>query len=83
MSKTKKSSSIEQFRCQSCNAPYPLGADDVIATCPYCGYEIVPDFWVSQDYDMIMAVFGAKGLTDSTDREQWHQDRYKEQQERK
>ena len=29
---------ITQFRCERCNAPYPLGADDVIATCPYCGY---------------------------------------------
>ena len=33
-----KSKSIKQFRCEKCNAPYPLGADDVIATCPYCGY---------------------------------------------
>ena len=29
---------IAQFRCEKCNAPYPLGADDVIASCPYCGY---------------------------------------------
>ncbi|MHA2212290.1 MAG: hypothetical protein ACW992_03905 [Candidatus Thorarchaeota archaeon] len=29
---------IEQYRCEKCNAPYPLGADDVIATCPYCGF---------------------------------------------
>jgi len=33
-----KSATITQFRCKKCNAPYPLGADDVIATCPYCGY---------------------------------------------
>ncbi|MGY5881499.1 MAG: hypothetical protein RTV31_14705 [Candidatus Thorarchaeota archaeon] len=33
-----KTTSITQFRCKKCNAPYPLGADDVIATCPYCGY---------------------------------------------
>ena len=34
----KKTSTITQFRCKKCNAPYPLGADDVIASCPYCGY---------------------------------------------
>ena len=33
-----KSTTITQYRCEKCNAPYPLGADDVIATCPYCGY---------------------------------------------
>lgn len=33
-----KTTAITQFRCKKCNAPYPLGADDVIATCPYCGY---------------------------------------------
>ena len=33
-----KTTSVTQFRCQKCNAPYPLGADDVIATCPYCGF---------------------------------------------
>lgn len=33
-----KTSTITQFRCEKCNAPYPLGADDVIASCPYCGY---------------------------------------------
>jgi len=33
-----KTTSITQFRCKKCNAPYPLGADDVIATCPYCGF---------------------------------------------
>lgn len=38
MESTEKAKSIAQFRCQQCNAPYPLGADDVIATCPYCGY---------------------------------------------
>ena len=36
MSKSKEK--IEQYRCQQCNGPYPLGADDVIATCPYCGF---------------------------------------------
>ena len=50
--------------------------------CPFCGYEVVPDFWVSQDYDMIMAVYGAKGLQDSEVQEKYHKDRYAEQQER-
>ncbi|TFG33122.1 hypothetical protein EU528_01315 [Candidatus Thorarchaeota archaeon] len=36
-----KSTTVTQFRCEKCNAPYPLGADDVIATCPYCGYTFV------------------------------------------
>ena len=49
------------------------------SVCPYCGYEVVPDFWVSQDYDMIMAVYGANGLQDSTVQEQYHKDRYAEQ----
>jgi len=35
---TSKSATITQYRCEKCNGPYPLGADDVIATCPYCGY---------------------------------------------
>ncbi|TFH10655.1 MAG: hypothetical protein E4H14_02070 [Candidatus Thorarchaeota archaeon] len=35
---TAKKTRITQFRCKKCNAPYPLGADDVIATCPYCGF---------------------------------------------
>lgn len=35
---SSKSTAITQYRCKQCNAPYPLGADDVIATCPYCGY---------------------------------------------
>jgi DNA-directed RNA polymerase subunit RPC12/RpoP len=35
---TSESTTITQYRCEKCNAPYPLGADDVIATCPYCGY---------------------------------------------
>ena len=38
MSTSEKVQGIVQYRCKSCNAPYPLGADDVIATCPYCGY---------------------------------------------
>ena len=33
-----KATAITQYRCKKCNAPYPLGADDVIATCPYCGF---------------------------------------------
>jgi DNA-directed RNA polymerase subunit RPC12/RpoP len=33
-----KTATIMQYRCEKCNAPYPLGADDVIATCPYCGF---------------------------------------------
>ncbi len=32
---------LVQYRCKKCNAPYPLGADDVIATCPYCGYTFI------------------------------------------
>ncbi len=35
---TNKPATITQYRCEKCNAPYPLGADDVIATCPYCGF---------------------------------------------
>ena len=38
-----KSTSIKQFRCKKCNGPYPLGADDVIATCPYCGFTFAVD----------------------------------------
>jgi len=38
-----KTTTITQFRCKKCNAPYPLGADDVIATCPYCGYTFEVD----------------------------------------
>ncbi len=34
---------IVQFRCSSCNASYPLGADDVITTCPYCGFTFTID----------------------------------------
>jgi hypothetical protein len=33
-----ETTTIMQYRCKKCNAPYPLGADDVVATCPYCGY---------------------------------------------
>jgi DNA-directed RNA polymerase subunit RPC12/RpoP len=33
-----ETTTITQYRCEKCNAPYPLGADDVIATCPYCGF---------------------------------------------
>jgi hypothetical protein len=35
---TSEDIEIIQYRCEKCNAPYPLGADDVIATCPYCGF---------------------------------------------
>lgn len=38
-----KTATVTQFRCEKCNAPYPLGADDVIATCPYCGYTFAID----------------------------------------
>ena len=38
-----KSTTVKQYRCKKCNAPYPLGADDVIATCPYCGYTFEVD----------------------------------------
>jgi hypothetical protein len=38
-----KATTVTQYRCKKCNAPYPLGADDVIATCPYCGYTFEVD----------------------------------------
>lgn len=38
MATDEDSSGLVQYRCEMCNAPYPLGADDVISTCPYCGY---------------------------------------------
>jgi DNA-directed RNA polymerase subunit RPC12/RpoP len=38
MATDEESSGLVQYRCEMCNAPYPLGADDVISTCPYCGY---------------------------------------------
>jgi hypothetical protein len=38
-----KTTIVTQYRCKKCNAPYPLGADDVIATCPYCGYTFEVD----------------------------------------
>ncbi|MBN2230215.1 MAG: hypothetical protein JW779_11565 [Candidatus Thorarchaeota archaeon] len=40
---SKKTTGIKQYRCKKCDAPYPLGADDVIATCPYCGYTFTID----------------------------------------
>lgn len=40
---SKKSTTITQYRCEKCDAPYPLGADDVIVTCPYCGYTFEVD----------------------------------------
>jgi hypothetical protein len=43
MAVEKKSQSLVQYRCKTCNAPYPLGADDVISTCPYCGYTFIVD----------------------------------------
>ncbi len=53
----KSNAEIAQFRCEKCNAPYPLGADDVIATCPYCGYtfeigsEEVEHYIISNKFD--------------------------------
>lgn len=41
MTTREGSQELVQYRCQQCNAPYPLGADDVISTCPYCGYTFV------------------------------------------
>lgn len=41
MTVKEESPSLVQYRCKTCNAPYPLGADDVISTCPYCGYTFV------------------------------------------
>ncbi|MHA2002880.1 MAG: hypothetical protein ACW960_02140 [Candidatus Thorarchaeota archaeon] len=43
MTSTEDSQSLVQYRCEVCNAPYPLGADDVISTCPYCGHTFVVD----------------------------------------
>ncbi len=43
MATKEQTNGIVQFRCKSCNAPYPLGADDVIATCPYCGFTFTID----------------------------------------
>ncbi|MFW9799166.1 MAG: hypothetical protein ACFFD9_01915 [Candidatus Thorarchaeota archaeon] len=37
------SQGLVQYRCEKCNAPYPLGADDVISTCPYCGHTFIVD----------------------------------------
>ncbi len=41
MTSTEDTQSLVQYRCEVCNAPYPLGADDVISTCPYCGHTFV------------------------------------------
>lgn len=41
MTTKEDSQTLVQYRCKMCNAPYPLGADDVISTCPYCGYTFV------------------------------------------
>jgi DNA-directed RNA polymerase subunit RPC12/RpoP len=43
MTTAEDSQKLVQYRCQVCNAPYPLGADDVISTCPYCGYTFIVD----------------------------------------
>ncbi|MHA2140122.1 MAG: hypothetical protein ACXADC_04690 [Candidatus Thorarchaeota archaeon] len=43
MTTAEESQSLVQYRCEVCNAPYPLGADDVISTCPYCGHTFVVD----------------------------------------
>ncbi|MGY5854366.1 MAG: hypothetical protein RTU92_12435 [Candidatus Thorarchaeota archaeon] len=62
MSKAKKASTIQQFRCQSCNAPYPLGADDVIATCPYCGFTFMVDGKEMKDHLLIPNKLDVKGV---------------------
>ncbi|MFW9965874.1 MAG: hypothetical protein ACFFEA_01845 [Candidatus Thorarchaeota archaeon] len=43
MTTAEDSQKLVQYRCEVCNAPYPLGADDVISTCPYCGYTFIVD----------------------------------------
>ncbi len=43
MTIAEDSQKLVQYRCEVCNAPYPLGADDVISTCPYCGYTFIVD----------------------------------------
>lgn len=43
MTTAEDSQSLVQYRCEVCNAPYPLGADDVISTCPYCGHTFIVD----------------------------------------
>ena len=43
MTTAEDSQNLVQYRCEVCNAPYPLGADDVISTCPYCGYTFIVD----------------------------------------
>ncbi|NHJ13690.1 MAG: hypothetical protein EAX95_08435 [Candidatus Thorarchaeota archaeon] len=44
---------IIQYRCKTCNAPFPLGADDVISTCPYCGYTFEVDSGEIREHHMI------------------------------
>ena len=43
MTTAEDSQDLVQYRCEVCNAPYPLGADDVISTCPYCGHTFIVD----------------------------------------
>jgi DNA-directed RNA polymerase subunit RPC12/RpoP len=43
MTTAEDTQGLVQYRCEVCNAPYPLGADDVISTCPYCGHTFIVD----------------------------------------
>ncbi len=38
VSEDSKVDDIDEYKCPKCNGPYGLGADDVIATCGYCGF---------------------------------------------
>ncbi|MFX1368396.1 MAG: hypothetical protein ACFFAY_07350, partial [Promethearchaeota archaeon] len=53
MTVDSKAHGLIQYRCRNCNAPYPLGADDVISTCPYCGYTFVVDGGEMKDHFLL------------------------------
>ena len=55
---------LVQYRCQSCNAPYPLGADDVIATCPYCGFTFTVDGGTTSKHLMLPNRLDAQNVRD-------------------
>jgi len=38
VSEDRRIEDISEYKCQKCSGPYRLGADDVIATCGYCGF---------------------------------------------
>jgi len=54
--------SLVQYRCKTCNAPYPLGADDVISTCPYCGYTFIVDGGEMKEHLLIPNKLEEKGV---------------------